>query len=123
VHVQVDEAGQQVPAGGVDLVVPSRGWRFASSGSPGVPALRIAAMRLPSMTTSIGPAGGAPVPSMTVTPRITIRVKGPAPSPGPRSGAGMMPCWAWGTVTATVATSVKIARRFFMLPSWVSLGR
>src|SRR5215475_3907252 len=38
----------------------------------------------------MGPRGCAPVPSITVTPRITRRSKGPSPSPARLSGAGLM---------------------------------
>ena len=63
-------------------------WR---SGTPGVPALRMRAMRLPSTTMSIGPCGGAPVPSMSMTPRMTSVLNGPSPSPCRRAGAAMNP--------------------------------
>jgi hypothetical protein len=49
-------------------------------------------MRPPSTTTSTGPTGGAPVPSIRVTPRITSRSNGPSPSPARRAGAGLDAC-------------------------------
>ena len=60
----------------------------AGRATPGVPALVIRAMRLRSMTTFMGPAGGAPVPSITMTLRIVRVGNGPCPSPLRRSGAG-----------------------------------
>jgi hypothetical protein len=59
----------------------------ASIGTFGNPTLRTSVMRLPSMTTSTGPMGGAPVPSMTVAPRMISRLNGPTPSSARRSGA------------------------------------
>jgi len=41
--------------------------------------LFIKVMRLFSITMSVGPIGGAPVPSITVAPRSTSRLKGPTP--------------------------------------------
>ena len=58
---------------------------------PAAQMLWMRAIRLPSTMTSIGPIGGAPVPSITVTLRIASVLNGPSPSPGRRSGAGMMP--------------------------------
>ena len=66
----------------------SLGGRPGCSGRPGVPALRMAAIRLPSTTMSIGPIGGAPVPSIIVTPRMTNFLYGPRPSSDRRFGAG-----------------------------------
>src|SRR5262245_43093575 len=40
------------------------------------------------MTMSTGPIGGAPDPSIIVTPRMTSRSNGPSPSPDLRSGPG-----------------------------------
>ncbi len=78
------------------IPVPSISWsacgpRFCRIASPGVPALRTAVIRLPETTTSIGPAGGAPVPSISMTPRMTIVLNGPLPSSGRRSGAPFNP--------------------------------
>jgi len=42
-------------------------------GTLGKPTLRISRMRLPSMTMSTGPTGGAPVPSTSVAPRMISR--------------------------------------------------
>ena len=81
--MEVDEAGHQVHAGRVDLVVGSAAARFGRSGTPGVPALTIRAIRLFSTMTSIGPTGGAPVPSMTITPRIASVLNGPGAFTGP----------------------------------------
>ncbi len=61
--------------------------RFSGSGgAPGLPAGATSAMRFFSITTSTGPTGGAPVPSITVTPRRIRRLYGPSPSA--RGGAG-----------------------------------
>lgn len=49
----------------------SRGARSAFSGRPGQPACSTSVILSPSMTMSTGPRGGAPVPSMRVTPRMT----------------------------------------------------
>ena len=62
-------------------------------GTPGKPTLTTSVMRLFCTTMSIGPRGGAPVPSITVTPRITRRSNGPSPSPAWRVGVGVI-CWA-----------------------------
>ena len=49
---------------------------------------------------SIGPRGGAPVPSITVTPRMTRRSNGPSPSPARRVGVGCICCAESETVAA-----------------------
>ena len=72
VHVQVDEAGHARTCRSRRSRSRPSGSRFGRSGSPGVPALRIAVMRLPSTTMSTGPRGGPPVPSISIAPRITI---------------------------------------------------
>ena len=58
-------------------------------GTCGAPTETTSVIRFPSTTTSIGPCGAAPVPSITVIPRITSRVYGPPPSAGSRSGAAI----------------------------------
>ena len=59
--VDVDEAGQHVHAGRVDLAVGvARARGSARSGRPGVPAPAMLSIRLPAMTMSTGPRGGAP---------------------------------------------------------------
>ena len=63
----------------------------ACCGMPGQPAWRTAVILLPSMTMSIGLSGGPPVPSISVTLRITIFLKGPVPSPCLRAGAALSP--------------------------------
>ncbi len=60
----------------------------ARLGTPGVPALVIRAIRLFWMTTFIGPAGGAPVPSITMTLRIVSVGNGPGAFPGAAIGRG-----------------------------------
>ena len=89
VPVHVDEAGQDVhPEASISFVA------FCRTAASSIGDFRdcrrsISAMRLPSMTMSIGPIGGAPVPSMIVAPRMISRLNGPSPSPGVRSGAGV----------------------------------
>ena len=68
----------------------SRGSRLGVSAMPGQPAWRTAVMRLPSTTMSIGLRGGPPVPSIRVTPRITIFERAEAFA-GLRAGAGVSP--------------------------------
>ena len=67
------------------------GARFGWSARPGVPALRTEAIRLPDTTTSTGPWGGAPLPSINMTPRMTSVLNGPRPSSARRFGAGVRP--------------------------------
>jgi hypothetical protein len=65
----------------------------------GKPTLVTSVMRFCWTTMSIGPRGGAPVPSITVIPRITRRSNGPSPSPACRFGVGFI-CWAESESTA-----------------------
>ena len=83
--------------------------------TPGVPALVIRAMRLFSTTTFMGPKGGEPVPSMTITLRIVSVGKGPRPSVGRRSGAATRPaCLASSTRPAEIAMPTQTSSvRFF----------
>ena len=64
---------------------------------------RIRLMRLPSTTMSPGPWGSAPVPSISVAPRMTSVPNGPAPSSGPRGGAG----WSVSSCCATADPGVE----------------
>ena len=77
----------------------SRGSRLACCGQPGQPAWRTWVMRLPSMTMSIGLSGGPPVPSISVTPRMTIFLNGPcafARLAGGRGRVARRPrAWRW----------------------------
>ena len=57
-------------------------------GTPGYPTLRTSAIRFWAMTTSTGPIGGAPVPSMIVTPRSIEPIEGALALAGRASGRG-----------------------------------
>ncbi len=121
VAVSVDEAGQDVHAGRVDLAVGAARRRGPPrSGNPGVPAPLTLSIRLPAMTMSTGPRGGAPEPSISIAPRITSRRNGPSPSPGWRSGtrsirAGASCALSAGTA-ATAAARAEAARASFTKP-------
>src|SRR5450755_294961 len=78
--------------------VPFAGRPCSRMGDPGDPTLRTSAMRFCCTTTSIGPRAGAPVPSITLIPRITSLSNGPSPSPDRRSGDGL-------TLTLSCATT------------------
>ena len=67
-------------------------------------------MRLFWTTTSIGPRGGAPVPSMTVTPRMTRRSNGPFAVARLRVGVGFI-CWAESDITAVRHTAEHITNQ------------
>jgi hypothetical protein len=67
-------------------------------------------MRLPSTVMFIGPAGGAPVPSISMTPRMVRVLNGPRPSFVRRADAAVNPpaCWTkpavlWGTFVVAAA--------------------
>src|SRR5215210_3415700 len=69
-----------MPARSISFPPSSLGRPSGSMGRPGLPTGTISAIRSLRMTMSTGPAGGAPVPSITVTPRRIRRGKGPSPS-------------------------------------------
>src|ERR1043166_2604989 len=95
-------------------------------GTSGAPTTRTSRMRFPSMTTSAGPIGGAPVPSMTVTPRRISRGNGPSPSPGRRSGAkGGFSAIAAVAISSRKRNDLRIAERSPMndhrVNTWIEL--
>jgi hypothetical protein len=73
----------------VDFVVGVARLAVGLLRQPGPAGLAHRGDPLPSMTMSIGLRGGPPVPSIRVTPRMTIFLNGPAPSPGWRAGAAL----------------------------------
>src|SRR5262245_58910059 len=85
------------------------GSRLGLSGNPGVPALRIALIRLFSITMSTERCGGAPVPSISMAPRMTRVLNGPRPSSGPRFGAGLIR--GGGSCAGAIVTAPRASAR------------
>ena len=109
-------AGRTCPC--LDLLVPLAGRPWSRMGTPGEPTLRISAMRLFSTTMSTGPRGGAPVPSIMVMPRITMRLNGPSPSPAGRLGEPLI-LMSW----AERDTAANARRRHVVVRNIFGLGR
>ena len=76
-----------------------------------MPALRTDWIRLPSMTMSTGPTGGAPVPSMRMAPRRTSVLNGPCPSPVRRPGAGFSGSRGGGSLRLRLCGARRDLRR------------
>ena len=97
VHVHVDEAGEEIHAGAVDLVIgrlsaaASRARAALALRHAGRAGRRDAGDAIARHRHVHRPAGGAPVPSMTITLRMTIRLNGPRPSPWRRADAATNP--------------------------------
>ena len=66
-------------------------------------------IRLPAMTMSTGPRGGAPLPSIIVAPRMTQPAKGPSPSPGWRSGTRSIRAPSCATAPDATASAASAA--------------
>src|SRR5690606_25667931 len=97
-----------MPWASISRVAPC-GRRSSRMGSPGAPTPRISVIRFRSMTMSAGPQGGAPVPSMTVTPRTIRRSCGPSPSV--RAGASGTVRWAAAGRASVAKDSAMAATR------------
>ena len=113
VHVQVDEAGHHVHPGRVDFVLApaGRGSRAAAARA----CRRCAPPRsgCPRRRCRPDRAAGAPVPSISIAPRITSVLNGPLPSSARRFGAARIDssCAAAGRCAAAGGLLLRARRR------------